>query len=34
LLGTPTFIINRKQIPGVPTFDYLIRVIDPLLANR
>jgi protein-disulfide isomerase len=34
LLGTPTFMINGRSIPGVPTFDYLVRVIDPLLANR
>ena len=34
ILGTPTFFINGRQVSGVPGFDYLVSIIDPLLAGR
>jgi protein-disulfide isomerase len=33
-LGTPTFLINDRPVPGVPGLDYFASIIDPLLAGR
>lgn len=34
IVGTPTFFINGRQVSGVPSFDYLVSIIDPLLAGN
>jgi protein-disulfide isomerase len=32
-VGTPSFLLNGRPLAGPPSYDYLVSLIDPILAT-